>query len=104
MRSSLLGIKSEKRRPRQKPESAPYPRHDSTPPELRETLLSIQQILADLPDADNEPGAVEKMLRANTILRNLPWPAPFDLTTHRLDLGDARQLEVIPALVSSERR
>ena len=32
------------------------------------------------------------MLRANGILRNLPWPAPFDRTWHRLRLGDARDL------------
>jgi site-specific DNA-methyltransferase (adenine-specific) len=32
------------------------------------------------------------MLRANAILRNVPWPAPFDETTHRLRLGDARDL------------
>jgi len=32
------------------------------------------------------------MLRANGILRNLPSPAPFDRTTHRLHLGDARDL------------
>jgi len=32
------------------------------------------------------------MLRANALLRNLPWPKPFDQTTHRLHLGDARDL------------
>ncbi len=36
------------------------------------------------------------MLRANGIFRNLPWPAPFDRTTHRLHLGDARDLSWIP--------
>jgi len=37
------------------------------------------------------------MLRANAILRNSPWPPPFDVTTHRLQLGDARQMQWIPA-------
>jgi site-specific DNA-methyltransferase (adenine-specific) len=32
------------------------------------------------------------MLRANAILRNVPWPPPFAKTTHRLRLGDARDL------------
>ncbi len=36
------------------------------------------------------------MLRANAILRNSPWPPPFDVTTHHLHLGDARQLRWIP--------
>jgi modification methylase len=40
---------------------------------------------------------VEKMLRANAILRNSPWPPPFEATTHRLQLADARQLHWIPA-------
>jgi len=50
------------------------------------------EVLDDLPAADNEPGAVARMLQANGLLRNLPWPAPFDRTTHRLHLGDARDL------------
>jgi DNA modification methylase len=48
-----------------------------------------------LPEADNAAGAVEKMLRANAILRNVPWPKPFDATTHRLRPGDARDLSWI---------
>ena len=54
------------------------------------------EVLTDLPQADNEPGAVERMLRANGILRNVPWPAPFDRTTHRLHRGDARDLSWLP--------
>jgi len=49
-------------------------------------------VLSALPEADNSPGAVERMLRANGILRNLPWPPPFDQTRHRLRIGDARDL------------
>ena len=36
------------------------------------------------------------MLRANAILRNVPWPPPFDETIHRLRLGDARNLNWLP--------
>jgi site-specific DNA-methyltransferase (adenine-specific) len=32
------------------------------------------------------------MLQANAILRHLPWPKPFDETTHRVQCGDARDL------------
>src|SRR5437868_7365219 len=35
------------------------------------------------------------MLRANAILRNVPWPKPFDRTSHRLHCGDARNLSWI---------
>jgi hypothetical protein len=53
-------------------------------------------IMRDLPQADNQQGAVERMLRANGIFRNLPWLPPFDRTKHRLHLGDARELGWIP--------
>ena len=59
---------------------------------IRETADAVAAVLADLPEADNAAGAVDHMLRANGILRNLPWPAPFDSTTHRLHIGDARDL------------
>ncbi len=64
---------------------------------IQETTEAVASVLADLPEADNEPGAVDHMLRANGILRNLPWPAPFDSTTHRLHIGDARDLSWQPA-------
>ena len=57
-----------------------------------ETVEAVANVLRDLPEADNTPGAVEKMLRANGILRNLPWPEPFDRTMHRMHCGDARDL------------
>ena len=57
-----------------------------------ESCRAVAAALNDLPRADNEPGAVDRMLRANGLLRNLPWPTPFDSTTHRLHLGDARNL------------
>src|SRR5689334_7459607 len=49
-----------------------------------DTLEAAASAISDLPQADNAPGAVERMLRANGILRNLPWPAPFHRTSHRL--------------------
>ena len=59
--------------------------------------MLLRRCSTNLPAADNEAGAVERMLRANALLRNLPWPAPFSKTTHRLHLGDARDLRWIPA-------
>jgi DNA modification methylase len=87
--------KAAKRSLRRQREGALYP-YSTPSPQLRETLDSIQHVLEALPEADNESGAVEKMLRANAILRNSPWPPPFDVTTHRLHLGDARRLDFIP--------
>lgn len=74
-----------------------YPRIGAQPEELRETVDAVTQVLQDLPPADNAAGAIEKMLRANAILRNVPWPPPFDETTHRIHQGDARELSGIPA-------
>src|SRR5712671_3558094 len=66
------------------------------PEELRETVDAVTEVLQDLPPADNAAGAVQKMLRANAILRNVPWPPPFDKTFHRLHAGDARDLSWLP--------
>jgi DNA methylase len=76
-----------------KSRKAGYPPH--TPPsvlELRETFQAAAKVLASVPTADNAEGSVERMLHANAILRHLPWPKPFDETTHRVRCGDARDL------------
>lgn len=36
-----------------------------------------------IPVADNEPGAVAALLKANRALRQARWPAPYDRTRHR---------------------
>ena len=45
--------------------------------------------------ADNERGAIEKLLALNAYYRKHTWPAPFDSTKHMLRLGDARDLSWI---------
>jgi len=67
---------------------------DRTEP-FKESFDAAAKALADLPEADNSEGAVERMLRANAILRHLPWPKPFEETSHRLIQGDARNLSAI---------
>lgn len=42
--------------------------------------------------ADNVSGAINELLVLNQYYRSNPWPAPYDLTSHRLHLGDARDL------------
>jgi modification methylase len=49
----------------------------------------------DLDYADNQRGAINKLLAANAFYRSHPWPRPFDSTEHRLHLGDARDLSWI---------
>src|SRR5712671_6046948 len=73
-----------------------YSHNRGQPEELRETVDAVTEVLQDLPPADNAAGAVQKMLRANAILRNVPWPPPFDETKHRVHEGDARDLSFIP--------
>ena len=50
----------------------------------------------ELPLADNTAEALQIYRAANERFRQVPWPAPFDQTTHSLTLGDARDLSKIP--------
>jgi modification methylase len=45
---------------------------------------------------DNKRGAVQELLSINQYYRTHVWPAPFDLTTHKITTGDARDLSWIP--------
>lgn len=49
----------------------------------------------ELPLADNTAEALQIYRAANERFREVPWPKPFDRTTHRLSLGDARDLSGI---------
>ncbi len=49
-----------------------------------------------LPAADNTVAGLASLRAANGKYRLSPWPAPFDATTHKLHLGDARKLGWIP--------
>jgi modification methylase len=48
-----------------------------------------------LPPEDNTPEGLRALLAANAHYREVPWPEPYHLTTHRLHLGDARDLSWI---------
>jgi modification methylase len=94
MRGSSNPSKQRKSRDRGLKPSVHYTIEPESYP-LQETFEAIRHVLEELPRKDNEPGAVEKMLQANAILRNAPWPPPFDETNHRLQLGDGRDLGFI---------
>jgi site-specific DNA-methyltransferase (adenine-specific) len=49
-----------------------------------------------LPASDNTPEALARLRHANLVYRGRPWPHPLDKTTHRLHLGDARDLSWLP--------
>jgi modification methylase len=49
-----------------------------------------------LPLEDNTPEGLQALLAANRHYRQVAWPEPFDRTTHRVRLGDARDLSWIP--------
>src|ERR1700683_2384911 len=50
----------------------------------------------ELPLADNTSEALQIYRAANERFRQCPWPKPFHATTHRVSLGDARDLSRIP--------
>lgn len=53
-------------------------------------------VFESLPVADNTSDALSRYRRANELSRSMPWPAPFDVSRHHLNLGDARDLSWIP--------
>lgn len=63
---------------------------------IRRSELDPGPRVDELPSADNSPEAVKALLAANARFRGTLWPAPFDRTSHRLVLGDARDLDWIP--------
>lgn len=52
-------------------------------PRVRKLSLSAE---------DNTPEGLQALLKANAYYREVPWPEPYHKTTHRLHLGDARDL------------
>ncbi len=50
----------------------------------------------ELPLADNTSEALKIFRAANAFFRTVPWPEPFDRTTHSIREGDARDLSYIP--------
>ena len=59
-------------------------------------LKSRAEVEFRLPLNDATPGALNIYCEANEHYRTVPWPAPFNKTTHRLHFGDSRDLSWIP--------
>src|SRR5579872_6387505 len=62
----------------------------------RNNVISLFDGDIRLPEADNTSQALKVYRAANERLRQIPWPAPIDATTHELRIGDARDLSRIP--------
>lgn len=63
---------------------------------MRREQLDSYYFLANLPSSDNTPEALKRFREVNALLRTVPWPAPYDVTTHKVHLGDARDLSWVP--------
>lgn len=59
-------------------------------------ITSRAKVTFRLPLNDADPGAIKAYQEANNHYRTVPWPPPFDKTTHRLHLGDSRDLSWLP--------
>lgn len=56
----------------------------------RDTAAS--HLWLDLPNSDNTAAGLQRYRTVNAALRNVPWPAPYDTTSHEVRVGDARAL------------
>jgi site-specific DNA-methyltransferase (adenine-specific) len=56
----------------------------------------VPEQFGPIPADDNTPEGLQALLAANALYRTRPWMAPFDETTHRLHLGDGRDLSWVP--------
>src|SRR5271157_2582783 len=63
--------------------------------ESRSARRAIRRVPV-LPTEDNTPEGLRALLDANAHYREVPWPEPYNHTTHNLHLGDARDLSWIP--------
>jgi modification methylase len=69
-------------------------RQSNSPSSLE--VRSNAKVVFRLPYKDNTPEGLKLLQTANAHFRTVPWPAPFDTTSHRIRLGDARDLSWIP--------
>src|SRR6266404_6900580 len=59
-------------------------------------VRSNAEMVFHLPTDDNTPEGLRAFQTANAHFRTVRWPGPFDSTSHRLHLGDARDLSWLP--------
>src|SRR5580704_7423503 len=63
-------------------------------PDIRQ--VAVGSSCPFLPTYDNTAESLTALMAANAHFRTVRWPSPYDVTTHRLRLGDARNLSFLP--------
>ncbi len=58
-------------------------------------IIGLSQGGIELPEADNTSEGLKILRAANERFRQVPWPSPYDRTTHAFRQGDARDLSYI---------
>jgi site-specific DNA-methyltransferase (adenine-specific) len=84
---------------RQSLQTLPLKNSDRLPFAVQPTLFNRstkKRGAPELPMEDNTPEGLRALLEANAHYRQSEWPAPYQRTSHRLHLGDARDLTWIP--------
>ena len=75
-------------------------RKNTPPPNPNTSLNALRckkvKMACPFPSIDNTPEGLQALLEANRHYREAAWPEPYNRTTHRLRLGDARDLSWIP--------
>jgi len=64
-------------------------------PFSEEIAIPPGEDMLDFPHVDNTPEGLKALLNTNAMYRKRSWPAPFNTTTHKIKLGDARDLSWI---------
>ncbi len=75
--------------------SIPMPKRSLKAPQEKGSFVEIRshaETVFRLPTDDNTPESLRALQTANAHFRTVRWPSPYDTTTHRLRLGDAREL------------
>lgn len=60
--------------------------------DVASNVIATPPLGIELPLADNTAEGLKTLRDTNEQLRKIPWPSPYDKTTHELRQGDARDL------------
>lgn len=67
-------------------------RHKSSEASIAAAQATVPNERQFVPDSDNTPEGLARLIEANRVLRRSSWPKPYCETHHALSSGDARDL------------
>ena len=67
----------------------------------RSNVVKIFDGEIELPEVDNTAGALKVYRAANERFRQVPWPRPFDETTHSLSLSFGEIVPNVPPIIEA---